>query len=176
MPRPSMNHRTYLATIVLLAGSSVSAGEPQATFALTKGWLEIRVEQDGVGVEDARVRVIDFAGQKLGEGECDEGKGSFPLPPRAGYMVGITIPGKKKEADIIVLRSDGKTITPARVSLSFSKPCCRVVLSGQPETAPETLEAESPRLEKPSIAWIMLGVSGACMVAAGMMLMFFRRP
>ena len=35
------------ALSLLLAGSFLHAGEPQATFALVKGDLEIRVEQDG---------------------------------------------------------------------------------------------------------------------------------
>ena len=171
----TMHLRSGLAILLLFAGSSLRAAEPQAAFTLVKGELEIRVEQDGVGVKDASVRVIDFAGQTLAEGECDEeGRGSFPLPARSAYMVGVTIPGKKKESDIIILRSDGKAITPARVLLSFSKPCCRVVFSSQAATEP-TPEAESPRSERTSIAWIMLGVSGVCMVTAGMMLMFFRR-
>lgn len=164
-----------LLLLLLGMGSSVSAAEPQATFTLVKGWLEVSVQHDGVGVKDTRIRVLDFAGQTLAEGECDEeGRGSFPLPAGSAYLVGVTIPGKKTEADIITLRSDGKTITPPRVLLSFSKPCCRLTFSSQPDG--DESEAESPRLEKPSIAWIMLGVSGACMVAAGMMLMCFRRP
>ena len=62
--------------------------------------------------------------------------------------------------------SDGKTITPPRVLLGFSKPCCRPTFSSQPDAGES--EDESPRPEKPSIAWILLGVSGACMLAAGM--------
>ena len=167
--------RFGLAAILLLGGSSVFAAEPLATFALNDGFLEVSVQQDGVGVKDVRVRVIDLGAQPIADGECDaRGRGTLGLSNDATFLVGITIPGKKKEADLITLRRDGKTITPPRVLLSFSKPCCRVVFSTHPDSAP-TDEAEPTRSEKPSFAWIMLGVSGACMLAAGMMLMFFRR-
>ena len=175
MPRPSPNLRTCLAAILLFAGSPLSAAEPQATFALFEGELEISIQQDGVGVKDASVRVIDLGGNVLIEGECDDdGRGSIPLEFRPTYLVGISIPGKKKESDLITLRSDGKTITPPRVLVSFSKPCCRVTFSSQSDG--DEFEDDAPRPERRSFAWIMLGVSGGCMLAAGMMLMLFRRP
>ena len=149
--------RSGLAFLLFVA-SSLSAADPQATFALVKGELEISIEQDGVGVKDARVRVIDLGGNVLIEGECgDDGRGSIPLESRPTYLVGITIPGKKKESDIITLRSDGKTITPARVLVSFSKPCCRVSFSSSPDT--DEYEDETPRREKLSFAWITLTLS-----------------
>ena len=163
--------------LLLFVGSSLSAAEPQATFALVKGELEINIQQDGVGVKDARVRVIDLGGNILIEGECgDDGRGSIPLEFRPAYLVGITIPGKKKESDLITLRSDGKAIAPPRVLVSFSKPCCRVTFSSQPEADEATDEDDVPRPDSRSVAWIVLGVSGACMLAAGMMLMLSRRP
>ena len=170
MPRPSI---TCLA--LLLIASSLRAAAPQATFALVKGELEISVQQDGVGVKDAKVRVLDLGGITLLEGELgDDGTGSIPLDKRSGYLVGITIPGKKKEADFITLRRSGDALTPPRVLLGFSKPCCRVAVSPRPDAAP-THEDDAPHPDKRSGAWFLLGVSGACLLAAGMMLMFFRR-
>ena len=170
-----MRTRPMAAWICLLLGSSLHAAAPQATFALVKGDLEIRVEQDGVGVKDATVRVLDLGGTTLLEGELgDDGTGSVPLDRRSAYLVGITIPGKKKESDFITLRRHGNTLTPPRVSLGFSKPCCRVAASPRPAPAPA--EADAPPPDRRPVAWVMLGVSGACLVAAGMMLMFLRRP
>jgi hypothetical protein len=160
--------------LLLFAASSLHAAAPQATFVLVKGWLKIRVEQDGVGVKDAKVRVLDLGGTTLLDGELgDDGTGSVPLDRRSAYLVGITIPGKKKESDFITLRRHGDTLTPTRVSLGFSKPCCRAALPPRPAPA---AEVETPPPDRRPTAWIMLGVSGACLVAAGMMLMFFRRP
>ena len=127
--------------LFLLVGSSVHASEPQATFALVEGELQIAVLQDGVGVKDARGRVLDLGGTTLLEGECgDDGTGSIPLDTRSTYLVGITIPGKKKESDLIALRRHGKILTPPRVLLSFSKPCCRVASlpSRTPPPSPKT--------------------------------------
>jgi len=162
--------------LFLLVGSSLGAAEPQATFALVKGELQIAVEQDGVGVKDARVRVLDLGGTTLLEGECgDDGTGSIPLDTRSTYLVGITIPGKKKESDLIALRRHGKNLTPPRVLLSFSKPCCRVALSPKPDSAPAS-EDDVPRPDKLPVAWIVLAVSGTCLLAAGMMVICFRSP
>ena len=177
MPGPPMNLRTCLAAILLLGGSSLPAAEPQATFALVDGFLEIGVQQDGVGVKDVRVRVLDLAAEPVADGECDEqGRGTLGLSNDSTFLVGITVPGKKKEADLITLRREGKAIVPARVLLSFSKPCCRVVFSSAPETDHSAHIAETPDPPKSSAAWIMLGGSGVCMLAAGMMLLVFRRP
>jgi hypothetical protein len=159
--------------LLLLVGSSLRAAEPQATFALVKGELAISVEQDGKPIKNMKIRVLDLGGTTLLSAEEIDGTISFPSDRRSGYLVGITIPGKKKEADFVTLRRKGNTLTPPRVLLGFSKPCCRVALSSKPESAPATPDVARP--DKRSIAWIVFGVSGACLLAAGMMLMFFRR-
>lgn len=164
-----------LFALLLFAGSSLRAGEPQATFALVKVDLEIRVEQDGKPVKDMKIRVLDLGATTLMDAEEINGTVSLPLlDKRSGYLVGITIPGKKKEADLITLRRTGNTLTPPRVLLGFSKPCCRVAASPPVVAAPP--EDDAPRPDKRSGEWFLLGVSGACLLAAGMMLMFLRRP
>ena len=170
MPRPSIP----LFALLLIA-SSLRASEPQATFALVEGELQIGVEQDGKPIKNMKIRVLDLGATTLMDAEEIDGTVSFPLDKRSGYLVGITIPGKKKEADFITLRRSGNTLTPPRVLLGFSKPCCRVAVSPRSAVAPPP-EADAPRPDKRSGAWLLLGVSGACLLAAGMMLMFFRRP
>jgi hypothetical protein len=169
-----MRTKSITLFALLFAGSAPRAAEPQATFALVKGELEIRVEQDGTPVKDMKVRVLDLGATTLMDAEEIDGTVSFPLDKRSAYLVGITIPGKKKEADLITLRRTGDSLTPPRVLLGFSKPCCRIAAS--PRTEAPTPEDDAPRPDKRSGAWFLLGVSGACLLAAGMMLMFLRRP
>src|SRR4051812_7927750 len=121
------------AALTLVPAASAETVPPpalrlEAAFSVEKGRLVIQGRQNKAPVKDARVRVLDFAGQTIADGECDDdGRGSFPLPGDEEFLVGVTVPGKKEEADLLTLRRHGKReVLPPRVSLSFSKPCCRV--------------------------------------------------
>lgn len=122
--------RFWIAAIVPLAilvfASPAAAREPQVTFVVKDGWVEMTVTQDDKPVADALIRVFSATGHKFAEGETGPGgRGEFPLPPGHSFRVEIKI--GDRTADPILLTPIDDHVVPTNVLLSFGlAPCCRV--------------------------------------------------
>lgn len=171
MPPRSDSLLLWLLALLLAGlGPSARAADPEASFALEDGELNLCVQQGDTAIKDVRVRVLDLAGATLAEGECDpDGRAAFPLPVRPAYLVCLGVPGKPQEADPVALRRRGSGLTPARVRLSFSQPCCRRPVA--PGAVPDRPDPPS----SPADWKLWLAAGGAFLLAAGAVLLFVRR-
>jgi len=122
-------HLPYFVLTCVLVPFSARAechdAEPQASFALKKGWVEVTLRKNGKPLANAKVQVIDEAGKNFADGETgDDGQAAFPMPRGASFAVEIKA-GEKTSDPIRLYKSDGG-IAPARVLLSYGlRPCCR---------------------------------------------------
>lgn len=158
-------HRVCAALLAALAwAGSADAGKPEATFALAKGWVEFRIEQDGSPASGATVEVFDAVGAPVANGETGEGgEGSFPKP--AGHTCRLLVTVKGKACDSVLLLFDGPaSVRPARVQLTFGdRSCCKTtghVLSSFGEG-----EGEPARP-----VWPYAAAGGGCLAVAGLVL------
>jgi hypothetical protein len=172
-------HRRLAWTSVLLAflaiGGGCHATEPQATFSLKNGWVEVALRKDGRPVANATIEILDQHGAKFGDGETgEEGLTAFPLPPGASFVVEIK--AGDKTADPIRLFRNNSHIEPARVLLSYGlRPCCRSIKT--PSDVPTNSEqAETlPAIQEPTPWHLLVPMFAAVSIVALFLFMIYRR-
>jgi hypothetical protein len=175
------NHRLIsLAVLLVLFASSGSAfahpTEPQATFQLKKGWVEVAIRKDGKPLESATFEIMDEKGAKFGAGEIDaEGQTAFPLPHGASFIVEIKT--GDRTADPIRLFKTDVGVEPARVLLSYGlRPCCRSIKSrGDMPSVEDETQTPAPT-EKPT-PWLMLAsvFAGVSIIVVTLLFVVLRR-
>ncbi len=175
--------RFWITAVALLATvmfvSPVSAGEPQAAFAVKDGLIEMTITRDDMPVADAQVRVFAANGHKFAEGETGpEGRGEFPLPPGTDFRVEIKV--GDRTADPIRLTKIDDYVVPTNVLLSFGlAPCCKVPSRGgmfgtEPPTASSPPDpANSPSFSMP--VWMQATCAVAFTILGGFILLGSRR-
>ena len=175
------NHRLIsLAVLFVLLASTGNASahptEPQATFQLKKGWVEVAIRQDGKPVASATFEIMDEKGVKYGDGETEkDGETAFPLPVGSSFVVEIKTEGRT--ADPIRLFKTDIGVEPARVLLSYGlRPCCRSIKSrGEGSTVED--ESETPTPTENPTHWLKLAsvFAGVSIIVAVVLFLVFRR-
>jgi LPXTG-motif cell wall-anchored protein len=164
----------FLAAVHLLVPAArATSAEPQAAFALSKGWVELGLKLDGRPVADAVIEVTDERGANFGTGETGaDGQAVFPMPPGATFVVEIKSGGRS--ADPIRLYRNGDAIEPSRVLLSYGlRPCCRFKSRGD-DAGPTEAIPSSPQTQA-GMPWLPL-TGAAALVGAALWIAMRRRP
>jgi hypothetical protein len=169
----------WLAVLLTLANCGVGHGhppEPQATFALKNGWVEVTLRKDGRPVANATIEITNQNGRNDGGGETDdEGFAAFPLPPGHSFIVEIKA-GDRTADPIRLFKSDAGGVEPACVLLSYGlRPCCRSIKPpSQTLTADEPAETP-PAIEEPTSWHLVVPMCAGFSIAAVAMFMICRR-